>query len=187
MARKVSFENQEIHDKLIEAIKCGAPHALACMFAGVSRRAFYRWMQFGRAVLAKMEDKAEVTDKDEQYLEFYMKIKQAEAEMDLSTLRLIKRAAEDGSPKDSNAHWHAAAWLEERRHPEWFALTNRFEHSGPGGGPIVSDTPTERVEKLTDDILRKLQARRGDKQLDIGDGADDGGSNGSHLRGNGSG
>lgn len=179
MARRASFEDENIHRKLVEAIKVGAPHELACMFARVSKRQFYEWMRRGRDNLAKLETDKEIAEAEHKYVDFFLSIKEAEANMDLGNLRIIQRAAESDIK-----YWHAAAWLEERRHPEWFALTNRYEHSGPGGGPIQTDTPTERVEQLTDAIVKQLEARRGIKQLGKG-GAGDGGQNGSHLRGNG--
>lgn len=97
-------ENQA---KLVQAIKMGSTHKLACQYAGMDESTFYRWMQ---------DDS-----------EFRNSIKEAEGAGAVELLMLIKRQAHEGS-------WQAGAWILERRYPEQYGRRAvDVKHSGNVG------------------------------------------------------
>lgn len=90
--RKTKYTPETV-EKLVLAIKLGAPYILACAYAGIDDATFYRWMNEKR--------------------EFYDTIKGAEGAGVMQWLGKIEKAASDGN-------WQAAAWKLERRYPELF-------------------------------------------------------------------
>lgn len=91
----------EVKDKLLVAIRKGAPYQIACNYAGVSYRVFRRWMVRGKA------------EKGTEYSQFRHDIKEAEGHTALIWLDKIDKAMNDGQ-------WTAAAWKLERRYYKYF-------------------------------------------------------------------
>jgi hypothetical protein len=114
---------KELTDILEEGILVGMPYTLACQRAGISFEQFNNW----RKGQIPASVKADVRN------DFLDRIKRAEAQAIYEALRTIKNAAE-GTIKE-RAIWTAAAWLCERRYPEYFGRRN-VEVTGSGGGPI---------------------------------------------------
>lgn len=85
-----------VQESICEGIRLGMTHDLACRYAGVSRRTFYRWMKRGKAG-------------EPEYAEFAAAVDHAEADGAAHHLANIARAASDGT-------WVASAWILERRH-----------------------------------------------------------------------
>ncbi|GAA5140875.1 hypothetical protein GCM10023213_24150 [Prosthecobacter algae] len=55
--------------------------------------------------------------------------------------------------------WRAAAWMLERRHPEDFARPQQFEHSGPGGKPLMPDP------EVNHEVLVRMKKQQGIVEL----------------------
>lgn len=99
-----TVRTHETRDKLVQAIKMGATHKLACQYAGISHDTFYKWLN----------DDAEFSDA----------IKSAEGAGAVELLALIKKQAHSGN-------WQAGAWILERRYPaEYGRRTVDVNHSG---------------------------------------------------------
>lgn len=89
----------EYIDKILEAIRLGAPLTHACRYANVSFETFNEWRK--------------------QYPEFSEQVKMAEGEMVKTCLEQIDTAATSGN-------WQAAAWRLERRYPHEFGRRDRI-------------------------------------------------------------
>lgn len=88
----------ETIDKLITAIKLGAPYTHACNYAGISFETFSQWTK--------------------KYPELTEQLKEAEGAAVVQWLAKIEKAAQDGN-------WQAMAWKLERRYPEAFGRRDR--------------------------------------------------------------
>lgn len=93
---------QETKDKILMAIRKGAPYELACNYARIDITTLYNW-----------RDKAEI-DKEPTYIEFFKDLKEAEGLTALKWLDKIDKAMDEGQ-------WTAAAWKLERRHYKHFS------------------------------------------------------------------
>lgn len=105
----------DVVDIICDAIADGLTMERAAECAGISVTTIYNWKKRG--------EKGE-----EPYEEFLQAIKGAEVEAERALLKEL-RPGQQG--------WQAKAWLLERRHPERWRATNKLEHTGPEGGPIV--------------------------------------------------
>ena len=88
----------ETIDKLITAIKLGAPYTHACNYAGISFETFSQWIK--------------------KYPELTEQLKEAEGAAVVQWLAKIEKAAQDGN-------WQAMAWKLERRYPEAFGRKDK--------------------------------------------------------------
>jgi transposase len=126
----------EVQARIIEALRAGNYQDTAAAYAGVSRTAFYRWMEQGAQ-----------PDAAQPYKDFRDAVEKARAESEVRNVALIQRAASDGT-------WQAAAWFLERSFQQRWG--RKQELSGPGGGPI-------QVEQLTpDEAKQRLAQVRGE-------------------------
>lgn len=89
----------ETVDKILEAVKLGAPLTHACNYAGVSFETFNEWRK--------------------RYSEFSERLKEAEGHAVKGWLDKIEAAASSGN-------WQAAAWKLERRYPHDFGRRDRM-------------------------------------------------------------
>lgn len=101
VGRPTKFTKETI-DKLIVAIKKGAPYIMSCNYAGISYELFRQWVTRGKE------------GKEENFVAFLASIKEAEAHTALIWLDKIDKAMNDGA-------WQAAAWKLERRHYKYFS------------------------------------------------------------------
>lgn len=92
----------EVKEKLLMAIRKGAPYELACNYAGICFTTFRKWVL-----------KAE-NEKLPEYVQFVKDLKEAEGVTALIWLDKIDKAMQDGV-------WQAAAWKLERRHFKHFS------------------------------------------------------------------
>ncbi len=91
----------EHKEKLIEAIRKGAPYEIACNYARIDTSTLYNWMALSR-------------EGKEEYVLFFQDLKEAEGQTCLRWLEVIDKAMEDGT-------WSAAAWKLERRQYKHFS------------------------------------------------------------------
>ena len=94
MARPTKL-TPDITARLLQAVRLGATHTLACAAAGIGTRTLYGWVARARRG-------------EEPVAQFWRNFKQAEAECAVRQLATIEKAAASGN-------WGAAAWKLERR------------------------------------------------------------------------
>lgn len=113
---KFTPENKE---KLLIAIRKGAPYEIACNYAGICYVTFMNW-----------RNKANI-DKIPEYVEFFRDLKEAEGQIALVWLDKIDKAMNEGA-------WQAAAWKLERRH---------YKHFSSQAGMIEMNQRLDQLEK----------------------------------------
>jgi transposase len=96
MAGRKTKYTPETVNKIVQALKMGATHELACNYAGIGVSTFHDWMS------AKPE--------------FSEAVKEAEGAAAVGWLAKIEKAANEGT-------WQAAAWKLERRYPREYGRT----------------------------------------------------------------
>jgi len=89
-------------EKLLTAIRKGAPYELACNYARIHYNTFLKWK-----AIAEEEKRPE-------YVEFMEELKEAQGHTALIWLDKIDKAMNEGM-------WTAAAWKLERRHARYFS------------------------------------------------------------------
>lgn len=106
-------------DKIVLAVRGGAPRHSAAAYAGVSKGTLHAWLAKGHAG-------------EPGFSEFLDRVEEAEG------ARIVKSAATISSQAD----WRAHAWLLERWTPEYRRPPEQVEMSNPDGsmrptGPII--------------------------------------------------
>lgn len=94
--------NEKIILLLEQGTQLGLSIKLSCQHAGISTASYFAWMSRGE----------KEQEKDTIFSRLYNKIKKAESAHALANLAIIQKAAKEKT-------WQAAAWLLERRHPEY--------------------------------------------------------------------
>jgi len=92
---------EEVKDKIIAAIRKGAPYEIACDYAGIDYSTYCKWQ-----IKAK-------TYHIPEYVEFFDKVKQAKGHTALRWLDVLDKAMIDS--------WQPAAWKLERRYYKYFS------------------------------------------------------------------
>jgi hypothetical protein len=124
----------QIQKEIGQNITLGMPLKFAAEAAGVAERTFYHWMEKG-----EKESKG-------QYHDFFIYCKNCQSKAVQLHLKLITKAASDGS-------WQASAWILERRHPEEFGrkdkleLDGKMKHSGKVEFHTLSDEELMEIIK----------------------------------------
>lgn len=90
---------------IVKAVAIGMPIRLAAQLAGIDKRTLYGWKAKGKAG-------------EEQYVQFFHRLKETEMKAVEHALGVIHRAAVSGD-------WKAASWLLERRHADHFGTEKR--------------------------------------------------------------
>lgn len=121
MGRPTKF-TEEVKQRLFFAIRKGAPYTIACDYAGISYELLRQW---------RIEANEE---KNQDFIDFLVQLKQAEGETALKWLDVLDNAM----PKE----WQPAAWKLERRHYSEFS-----------SNPAVREEMKEIKEDI--DILKK--------------------------------
>lgn len=127
--------NQDVQDRLVNAIRMGATYDLACKYAGITYQTFLNWKA----------NAAEQTSGS--FVELFEAIARAEGEAAIKWLALLEKHATD------DPSW--AAWKLERRYPEHYGR-NRIELTGADGGAVQID-----ITQMSDEDLERLAAGTG--------------------------
>lgn len=101
---------------ILAHIAAGNYVSVACKASGVSQRTYYFWLQTAQS------------NPDSVYGEFAALVDKAFAAAEAANIHTIRKAAATS--------WQAAAWLEERKHPDRWGQRSRTEVTGVDGGPI---------------------------------------------------
>jgi transposase len=97
--------NENTERIILKAVGIGMPIRLAAQLAGIDKRTLYGWKAKGKAG-------------EEQYVQFFHRLKETEMRAVEHALGVIHKAAENGD-------WKAASWLLERRHADHFSSEKR--------------------------------------------------------------
>lgn len=119
----------DVTDRIIQGVTAGLPLTLATEAAGMQRSQVYKWLKKGEAV---KDD-----DPDDRYARFYIRLQEALAQRSVSEVANIRKIARDDN------EWRASAWLLARWHPDVYGEKATLEHTGPQGGPIQVEQPTD--------------------------------------------
>ena len=109
----------ETKEKLLIAIRKGAPYELACNYARIDYTTLLLWKK-----------KAEI-ELVQEYIDFFRDLKEAEGQTSLIWLDKIDKAMNEGA-------WQAAAWKLERRH---------YKHFSSQAGIIQMNERLDKLEK----------------------------------------
>lgn len=127
--------NNEIIQKIEEALKAGNYIITACQYAGISKDAYYDWIH-----------KAQDPEADPIYKRFSDTVEKARASAEVRNVMNIQKSAQDGT-------WQASAWWLERSFPDRWG--RRTTVTGPDSGPIQVEVTKEalvdRIMGLLDD------------------------------------
>lgn len=148
----------------------------AAAFAGIPKSTLYWWMQRAHESERDPDTGAAKNPKEQGYVEFLDDVEKALAEAEVRALGLIDRAAAggpiswevrdpDGTLRETirNVYapqWQAAAWRLERRLPEKYSRTDRYEVSGRDGKPVEVDSASSGLRLLGK--LAQLASSRGE-------------------------
>lgn len=136
--------------RLLNVLRLGSFVEEACTYAHITETTYYRWKREGEAVQQKQYLGETLDDTEQQILEMYEAIAEAEVSGQYAALETIRTAAKDGT-------WQAAAWFLERRNKKW---SNRTEVTGADGGPIETVT-VEDVDQKIRDLITAVEDDRG--------------------------
>lgn len=141
---------EEVKERLCEAFSKGATTVLACCYAGVAPSSFYTWIKLAENQLENHED----GQPEDEYLEFYKRLKKTEATAALDLLDCIEAAAKRGQ-------WQAAAWKLERRYPDDYGRSAKEKSSDIAKSDDATDEErADRVASLLDQARTKQASER---------------------------
>ena len=106
MAGRPTKYNEEVVQRITQALRAGNTRRASCAYAGISEDTFAVWLK-------------DIPD-------FSDAIKKAEGDAEVRNVAIIQKAAD--------TTWQAAAWWLERKHKaEW---SSRVEQTGADGSPV---------------------------------------------------
>jgi hypothetical protein len=88
----------EVQEKIVTAIRAGNYAQVAAVYAGITERTYYRWMELGEQA------------RGGRYLQFFQAVKAAEGEAEVRAVAIIQKKMPDD--------WRAAMAYLERKHPK---------------------------------------------------------------------
>jgi len=134
----------EIGEKIVTAVRSGAPLEVAAQAVGVRPSTFWEWMARGEGKDPGGRQGSPL------YADFAERVRRAEAEVHILTIGTIRNAA------IQRQSWEAArAWL-RMRWPKHYA--ERTEVSGPEGGAVPLEI-AGILEGLSNDDLDRIAER----------------------------
>lgn len=125
---------------LLNAIEQGMPLKQAAAIAGMSYDTLNHWQNRGENESAPPE-----------FRQFCQLLRHSQA----VAMQVHVASICDAAKRD----WRAAAWMLERRCPEDFARPQQFEHSGPGGKPLMPDP------EVNHEVLVRMKKQQGIVEL----------------------
>lgn len=154
------------------AVSTGATIEDAALAASIARQTLNKWLKRGRDATAG----AEVAPEDALFVELLEGVETARALAKTEALNIVRRAALGIPVKETRTttktnrkgetettvvvverievRWQAAAWFLERRYPHEFALRNRLEITGEGGGPVDIEDRAARIAREASAFLQ---------------------------------
>ena len=112
---------EDLEKLILEEIRAGSFHKIACQRAGISDTTFRNWMNRGKKELERVAQspRRRIRRKERIYTDFFQNVLKAEAFSESELVKLWRRAA----PED----WRAAAEFLARRYPERWSPTRKVQ------------------------------------------------------------
>jgi hypothetical protein len=174
--------SDEVRDRLLKAVRAGAPYVQAARAAGIHDATFRRWMARGEEEQQRQDDDQPPDEHEEPFRAFRAAVLRARADTAVRGVALIQQAAAGGAvirevnrryrdPESGQMveetevqraapEWRAAAWLLERAFREDFGR-GPVEVTGPGGGPLeVSERSLAELAARVRANVEELAAAR---------------------------
>ncbi len=133
----------ERRDLILAALRAGNYVQTAITAAGVPRGTYYGWIRQGRLAAAKQDAGEQLSESEQEYLDFFEAIPQAEAEAEVRLVTMISKAAAND--------WRAAEKLLSRRWAGRWKEVTATEHTGADGMPLAVESG-----RIDDDGIKAL-------------------------------
>jgi transposase len=144
--RRVTL-TREVHEKVREALDAGAYQRDAAVYAGISPRTFYGWLNRAREAEESLDRGEPVESVDRELIAFLHMVEGARARVAVDLLTVVQTAA--------RRDWRAAAWFLERSYPEQWGKREP-------GKPGTSDPEDEYAfVQRVDEMLAEAERRWG--------------------------
>lgn len=141
----------DIHRRVVEAIRAGQKSSIAAAYAGIRSELLSTWLSRGEAYDEHLSAGGEPIDGEHRYWLLNEDVRRAQAEVAVSAAGELRVAWQ-------NHDWRAAlAWL-ERSHPQDWVKPQKVEMSGNEGGPIRVADVTETERRLADSLRAAIAA-----------------------------
>lgn len=128
-----------VQEKLINALKGGAPVDAAAAYAGIARSTWYEWMRVARG-----------TDPPAILVELMEAVDEAIATFVVGATMTMTRLGAEGNPR-------ALEFQLERRFPDWYGRRTVIEHGNLNGQAFkVEQIPMFDPELLTEEELEQV-------------------------------
>lgn len=134
--------NKGVHEALVSAEKQGLSRRSVAACAGVSPRAYWRWLEQGRQALEAQENGEDVLAAHVQYIALFQDTEKARAEWEAARLTSLR----DDDLKANQ--WQREAWQLERRMPDEYSLTTTVRHQGEIEHKAKMELPEETQRKM---------------------------------------
>ena len=141
---------KQLTDDFCQALHDGLTFAGACDLVGISPATFHEWMARAEGTHAERPQAPE-------FVEFANAVKEARAVRDRRYVKVIEKAAEDGT-------WQAAAWFLERTNRKEFGRNESVEITGKDGGPVQQQVVGDDERAKVTEMLDELAAKRARKE-----------------------
>jgi transposase len=150
MARPTKL-TPEVEERLVQAISVGATFKDACAHAGISFQTLQNWKKRARRAAEQAgEPDGEPEEDTDQFVEFFDRIKKAEADAAVGWLTTINKAA--------RRDWKAGAWMLERRYPGSYDRNRLRPDRIDEVAPTLTTAPTPALDKDgAEEILRIMR------------------------------
>lgn len=140
----------QLTKEFCQALHDGLTFAGACDLVGISRGTFFEWMQRGEGT---HPDRPQT----QAHADFADAVKVARAARDRRYVKVIEKAAEDGT-------WQAAAWFLERTNRKEYGRNESVEITGKDGGPVQQQVVGDEQRAKVTEMLDELAAKRARKE-----------------------
>lgn len=142
---RIPFRLADSGHKVIEAVRLGATYTLAAQYAGVQVTTLYNWISKAEKLLLRVEQEEDpmVEESEIIYLDFLIRLQEAEGKAVVGWLKAINDAA------IKEGKWQAAAWLLERRHAAAYGKrTEVHQHHSKGNATLEEWQQTAKKRRL---------------------------------------
>lgn len=146
--------NRGVHEALVSAEKLGLSRRSVAAHAGVSPRAYWRWLERGRQALEAQEAGEDVLAEYVQYIPLFQETERARAEWEKARLESLR----DDDLKANQ--WQREAWQLERRMPDEYSLTTTVRHQGEIEHKTKLELPEETKREMLEAFNRMVNAQR---------------------------
>lgn len=158
----------EVQERVLTALRLGAPLAAAAGAAGISDRTLRRWMAEGRAA-AESPPSGREPAALRRKRGFFEEVSRAQDEAHVRYAAMLAKAAKDGD-------FRAVSFALERRWPEHWGRRERLEHHATEAPPFDLEAIASDPEALDRymDMVRELRRTLAEAAARQGGGAEQG-------------